>query len=62
MRFSITPLMGDGSNGPVLSLLSLFQSYDAATNDIEDRDLVSAAANSREAAEQEAEASRWASR
>jgi hypothetical protein len=57
-RFVVTPIFGDGTSGAALNLLSLFQSYDQAVSDIEDRDIVSAAAASRAEAEREAEAVR----
>jgi hypothetical protein len=58
-RFTVTPIFGDGSSGAALSLLGLFQSYDQAVSDIEDRDIVSAAADSRARAEEEVEARHW---
>ena len=60
--FTVQAILGDGSVGPMIALRSLFESYHAATSWIEDADLVQAAHESRQAAEQEAEASRWASR
>jgi hypothetical protein len=41
--FTATPILSDGEAGAVLHLLALFQSYDAATSLIEDRDLTEAA-------------------
>ena len=43
-----------------MALLSLFQAYDAAVSELEDRDLTEAAAASRAVVEREVEASRWA--
>ena len=60
--FTIQAILADGSVGPMIALRSLFESYHAATSWIEDADLVHAAHESCRAAEQEAEASRWASR
>jgi hypothetical protein len=42
-HFTPTPILSDGEVGAVLHLLALFQSYDAATSLIEDRDLTEAA-------------------
>jgi hypothetical protein len=61
-RFIATPVFGDGSTGAPLNLLSLFASYDRAVQELEGRDIVSAAADARQAAEDAAEASRWATR
>jgi hypothetical protein len=58
--FVATPIFGDGSSGAPLNLLGLFESYDRATSGRDDADLVSDAADAREAAKREAEASRWA--
>jgi hypothetical protein len=49
--------LSDGEVGAVLHLLALFQSYDAATSLIEDRDLTEAAHEARLATE--AETARW---
>jgi hypothetical protein len=57
-RFTITPCHSDGTRGVPLILLGLFQSYDAATNELDDRDLESAARASGEANERQAEAFR----
>jgi hypothetical protein len=61
-RFEVVPVFSTGERGPAISLLALFQAYDSAVQELEDRDLVSAAADSRRAAEDAAEASRWAMR
>jgi hypothetical protein len=61
-RFIATPRMSDGSQGPTLSLLGLFSAYDRAVSWREDADLVSDAADARQAAEAEVEGSRWATR
>ena len=58
--FTVTAVLADGSTGPMIALRSLFESYHNATSWIEDADLVEAAHESRQAAEQSAEASRWA--
>jgi hypothetical protein len=58
--FTVIPTYSDGSRGPPICLLSMFQTYDAAVSDLDDRDIASAAADARRAAEQELEASRWA--
>lgn len=54
-RFVITPCHSDGTRGVPLNLLGLFQSYDSAVSEIEDRDLSEAAAASRARTEDEAE-------
>ena len=54
-RFEVVPVFSTGERGPPIALLSLFQAYDSAVSDIEDRDIVSAAEASREANEAEAE-------
>lgn len=59
-RFETVPVYADGSRGPPMALLSLFQAYDAAVTEIEDRDLTEAAHVAREIVEREVEASRWA--
>jgi hypothetical protein len=61
-RFEVVPVFSDGSRGPAIALLSLFQAYDSAVQELDDRDLTEAAQASREAAEDAAEASRWAMR
>jgi hypothetical protein len=61
-RFTVTPIMGDGSSGAALNLLELFQSYDRAVSQIEDHDLVEAAHQARVENERQIEASRWAMR
>jgi hypothetical protein len=58
-RFTVTPVFGDASSGAALNLLELFQSYDRAVSEIEDRDLVEAAHAARIESERQAEASRW---
>jgi hypothetical protein len=50
-HFTPTPILSDGEVGAVLHLLALFQSYDAATSLIEDRDLTEAAHEARLATE-----------
>ena len=55
-RFEVVPPTGE--RGPPINLLSLFQAYDSAVSDIEDRDLESAAAASRAETERQAEAFR----
>jgi hypothetical protein len=60
--FTIQAVLSDGSTGPMIALRSLFEAYDAAVSLIEDRDLTEAAQTARALAEQEIEASRWASR
>jgi hypothetical protein len=59
-RFVVTPIFGDGSSGAALNLLGLFQSYDQAVSDIEDRDIVQAAHEARVENERQIDASRWA--
>lgn len=59
-RFTVMPVFGDGTSGAALSLLELFQAYDRAVSWREDADLVTDAADAREAAKREAEASCWA--
>lgn len=54
-RFEIVPVFSTGEKGPPIALLSLFQAYDAAVSDLEDRDLSEAAAASRARNEEEAE-------
>ena len=61
-RFTITPVYSTGEKGAPINLLGLFRAYDNAVQELEDRDLASAAADSRQAAEDAAEASRWATR
>jgi hypothetical protein len=58
-RFEVVPVFSAGERGPAIALLSLFQAYDAAVTDIEDRDIASAARASREAVEEEV-ANHWA--
>jgi hypothetical protein len=58
-RFEIAPIYANGERGPTIALLALFQAYDAAVQELEDRDLADAAASSR--ARNEAEvAAHWA--
>jgi hypothetical protein len=52
-RFVITPCHSDGTRGVPMNLLGLFQSYDSAVSEIEDRDLVDAAQASRDALDEE---------
>jgi hypothetical protein len=59
-RFEIVPVFSTGERGPAIALLGLFQAYDSAVQELDDRDIVSAAADSCARAEQEAERSRWA--
>jgi hypothetical protein len=59
-RFTITPIYSTGERGPPINMLSLFQAYDSAVSDIEDRDLTEAAAASRARNEEEVEARHWA--
>ena len=61
-RFEVVPVFSTGERGPPIALLSLFQAYDAAVQELEDRDIVAAAADARQAAEAEVEASRWVMR
>jgi hypothetical protein len=61
-RRSCSKSFSNGETGPAICLLSLFQAYDAAVAELEDRDIAGAAADSRARAEQELEASRWALR
>ena len=58
-RFTVTPILGDGSSGASLSLLGLFESYDRAVSQIDDHDLVHAAQEARLAAKAETEHARW---
>ena len=58
-RFEIVPRYSNGEAGPPICLLALFQSYDAAVSEIEDRDLTEAAQASREIVEREVAAG-WA--
>jgi len=57
-RFTATPCHSDGTRGVPLNALGLFESYDQMVNDRDDFDAASAAAASRAALEQEAEAAR----
>ena len=59
-RFEVVPVFSTGERGPPIALLALFQAYDAAVSDLEDRDIVSAAAESRARNEAEVEARHWA--
>ena len=59
-RFEVVPRYSNGEAGPPICLLPLFQSYDAAVSEIEDRDLAEAAAASREVIERETERAHWA--
>ena len=59
-RFEVVPVYSTGERGPPINLLALFQSYDAAVSELEDRDLTEAAQASRAAVERETEASHWA--
>jgi hypothetical protein len=52
-RFEVVPVYESGQQGPPIALLSLFQAYDAAVSEIEDRDLTEAAHASREVVERE---------
>jgi hypothetical protein len=52
-RFVVTPCHSDGTRGVPMNLLGLFQSYDSAVSEIEDRDLVDAAQASRDALDEE---------
>jgi hypothetical protein len=61
-RFEVVPVFSTGERGPAIALLGLFQAYDSAVQELEDRDIASAAADSRQAAEAAAEAARWATR
>jgi hypothetical protein len=61
-RFEIVPVFSTGERGPAIALLGLFQAYDSAVQELEDRDIAGAAADARQAAEAEVEASRWAMR
>jgi hypothetical protein len=61
-RFEIIPVFSTGERGPPIALLSLFQTYDSATSELDDRDIAAAAADAHARAEAELEASRWAMR
>jgi hypothetical protein len=61
-RFEIVPVLSTGERGPAIALLALFQAYDAAVQELEDRDIVSAAADSRARNEAETERANWAMR
>jgi hypothetical protein len=52
-RFAVTPCHSDSTRGVPLNLLGLFQAYDNAVSELEDRDLVDAAQASRDALEAE---------
>jgi hypothetical protein len=54
-RFEVVPVFSTGERGPAIAL---FQAYDSAVSELEDRDLASAAADSRARTEQEV-ASHW---
>jgi hypothetical protein len=58
-RFEVAPVYESGQQGPPIALLSLFQAYDAAVSELEDRDLSEAAQASREIVEREVAAG-WA--
>ena len=60
--FTIQAILSDGSTGPMIALRSLFEAYHNATSWLEDADIVQAAHEARQAAEDAAEASRWAMR
>ena len=58
-NYRVTAALENGETAPPLNLRALFETYDAAVSDLEDRDIVSAAAESRARNEQEAEAAHW---
>jgi hypothetical protein len=57
-NFQIVPVFANGERGVPINLRPFFEVYDAATNELDDRDIVSAAEASRMRVEAEAEAVR----
>lgn len=59
-HFIARPVMSSGGHGPALNLRGLFEAYDNAVSESEDRDLINAAEDSRREAARQTQAAHWA--